>query len=75
MKDYVTSGLPARGHGEGVEVSGSSKHRAIPKFKFGGSFMAGDGGAEEVKKTTFVHHKEEQKGKLSMDTMVEASWK
>ena len=37
--------------------------------------MASDGGAEEVKKMAFVPPKEEQKGKLSMDPMVEASWK
>ena len=75
VRYFVTSRLPTRGHGQGVEASGSSKHPAIPKFKFGGSFMAGDGGAEEVKKTTFVHHKEEQKGKLFMDPIVESSWK
>ena len=54
MKDSVTSGLPAQGHREGVEASGSSGHSAIPIFKFVGSFMAGDGGAEEVKKMAFV---------------------
>ena len=75
MKDSFTSGLLAQGHGEGVEASGSSRRPAIPKFKFGGSFMAGDGGAEEGKKMAFVPPKEEQKGKLSMDPMVEAAWK
>ena len=33
--------------------------------------MAGDGGAEERKGTAFVAPKEEQKGKLSIDPMVE----
>ena len=37
--------------------------------------MARDGGTEDVEKMAFVLHKEEQKGKLSMDLMVEASWK
>ena len=36
--------------------------------------MAGDGSTEEDKKIAFVLPKEEQKGKLSMDPMVEASW-
>ena len=77
VKDSVTSGVPARVHGEGVEASESSKHLAIPEFKFGfgGSFMAGDGGTEEGAKLAFVVPIEEQKGKLSMDPMVEALWK
>ena len=75
MKDSVTSGLPTQGYGEGVEASGSSGRPMIPEFKFAGSFMAGDGGAEDVEKRTFAPHKEEQKGKLSMDPLVESSWK
>ena len=35
---------------------------AIPKFKFGGSFMTGDGGAEDVEKTAFVPTKKNKKG-------------
>ena len=73
MKDSVTSRLPARGHGESVEASGSSGCLAIPKFKFGKGFMAEDDGTEEVKKTAFVPLKIEPKGKLSMDPMVESS--
>ena len=73
VKDFVTSRLPIRGHGEGVEASGSSGCLAIPKFKFRGRFMAGNGGAEEAKKMAFMPHKEERKGKLSTDPMVESS--
>ena len=35
----------------------------IPEFKFGGSFMAGDGGTEEVKKMAPVANKTEEKGR------------
>ena len=58
---------------ESVEASGSSGHAVMPKFKFGGSFMAEDDGAKEVKKMAFVPQKTEQKGELSMDPMVELS--
>ena len=37
--------------------------------------MAEDFGTEEVKKMAFVPEKTEQKGKPSMDPMVELSWK
>ena len=58
-----------------MEASGSSGRPAIPEFKFGfgGSFMAEDAGAEGRKKMAFMPKKTEQKGKLSMDPMVEAS--
>ena len=56
-----------------MEASGSSGHAVMPKFKFGGSFMAEDDGAKEVKKMAFVPQKTEQKGELSMDPMVELS--
>ena len=59
MKDSVTSGRPAQGHGGGVEASGSSGRPTIPKFKFGGSFMARDGGAKDVEKTAFMPKKTE----------------
>ena len=62
VKEYVTSRLPAPGHGEGWEASGSSGRPAIPEFKFGGSFMACDGGAEEVKKTALVPPKAKKRG-------------
>ena len=62
VKDSVTSGLPTRGHGEGVEASGLSGHPAVPEFKFGGSFMVGDGDADEVKKMALVANKTEEKG-------------
>ena len=75
MKDSITSGLPVGGHGESVEASGLSRRLVTLEFKFVGSFMARDGGIEDVKKMTFVPHKEEQKRKLSMDPMVESSWK
>ena len=75
MKDSITSRLLAQGHGEGVEASGLSRHPVTPKFKFVGSFMVVGGGIEEVRKTAFMPPKEEQKGKLSMDPMVEVSWK
>ena len=70
MKDSVTSGLPAREHGEGVEASGLSRHPAVPEFKFGGSFMAGNGGTEEVKKMAPAANKTEEKGEMSMGPMV-----
>ena len=75
VKDSVTSRLLAQGHGEDMDASGSSGHPVTPEFKFVGSFMARDGDAEEVKKTAFMPHKEEQKRKLSLDPMVETSWK
>ena len=37
--------------------------------------MVGDSGAEDVEKMAFVPKKTKQKGKLSMDPMVESSWK
>ena len=58
-----------------MEARGSSRCLAILKFKFGKSFMAEDIGAEEVNKMAFVPEKIEQKGKLSMEPMVESSWK
>ena len=75
VKDSVTSKLPAQGHKEGMEASGLSRRPTTPEFKFAESFMAGDGGGEEVEKTAFVPHKEERKGKLSQDPRVETSWK
>ena len=52
-----------------MEASGSTGQLAVPKFKFGGSFMAGDVSTENVGKTTLVPQKE-QKGELSMGPMV-----
>ena len=69
MKDSVTSGLPGREHGEGVEASGSTGRPAVPEFKFGGSFVAGDVSTEDVGKMALVPQKEE-KGELSMGPMV-----
>ena len=69
VKDSVTSGLPAHGHGEGVEASGLTGQLAVPKFKFGGSFVGGDVSTEDVRKTALVPPKEE-KGELSMGPMV-----
>ena len=74
VKNSIT-GLLAQGHGEGAEASGSSRCPTMPKFKFGESFIDEDIGTEDVKKMTFVHQKVQQKGKLSMDPMVELSWK
>ena len=73
MKGSVTSRLPTQGHGEGMEASGSSRRLVTSEFKFGESFMAEDGGPEEVKKMAFVLPKTEEKGQLSMDPMVELS--
>ena len=75
MKDSVTSRLPAHESDEGIEASGSSRHPIIPKFKFARSSIAGDVGTEDVEKMAFVPKKTEQKGKLSMDPMVESSRK
>ena len=74
MKDSVTSGPPAHGHGEGVEASGSTGRQAVPKSKFGGSFVAGDGSTENVGKTALLPPKEE-KGELSLGLMVTSGWK
>ena len=74
MKDSVTSRLLAREHGEGVEASGSIGRLAVPKFKFGGSFVAGDGSTENVGKMALVPPKEE-KGELLLGPMVTSGWK
>ena len=74
VKDSVTSGLPAREHGEGVEASGSTRRLAVPKFKFGGSFVASDGSTENVEKMALMPPKE-KKGELSLDPMVASGWK
>ena len=68
VKDSVTSILLARGHGEGVDASGLSGHPAIREFKFGGSFMVGDGGAEEMKKMAPVANKSKEKGRYQWVT-------
>ena len=73
VKDSVTSGLLAREFGVGVEASGSSGQLAVPEFKFGGSFMAGDGSTEKVGKMALVPPKEE-KGVLSLGPMVSSGW-
>ena len=52
-----------------MDASGSTGQPAVPKFKFGGSFMAGDVSTENVGKTALVPPKEE-KGELSMGPMV-----
>ena len=74
LKDFVTSGQPARKHGEGVEASGLTGRQAIPEFKFGGSFMASDGSIEEMGKIALMPQREE-KGELSMGPMVMSGWK
>ena len=58
-----------------MEANGLSRHLEIPEFKFGRSSMAKDTGMEEVKKMALAPKKIKQKGKLSMDPMVESSWK
>ena len=65
VKDSVTSGLPARGHGGGMEAG----QLAVPEFKFGGSFMAGDVSTDDLGKTALMPQKGE-KGELSMGPMV-----
>ena len=74
VKDFVGSRLPAQEPGEGVEANGSTGRPAVSEFKFGGSFMAGDGSTEDVGKTALVPPKEE-KGKLMMGPMVTSGWK
>ena len=74
-QEHLYSRLPTRGYRESVEASGSSGHPVTPEFKFSGSFMAVDGGVEDVKKMAFLPHKKEHKGILSIDPMVELSWK
>ena len=58
-----------------TQINGLSGRLATPEFKFARTFMGANGGTEDVKKMVFVPNKEEQKGKLSMDHMVESSWK
>ena len=74
VKDSVTSGLFAHGLMEGREAGGSSGHPAAPQFTFGGSFVAGHGGNEDMAKTALVPEKEE-KGELSLGPMVTSGWK
>ena len=57
-----------------MEAGGSSGQLAVPKFKFGGSFIASDGSTEDVGKTALVPPKEE-KGKLSMGLIMTSGWK
>ena len=73
VKDSATSGLLAHGSMEGMEASGSSGHPATPQFKFGGSFIVGQGSTEEMSKMSLAPQKEE-KGKLSLDPMVTSGW-
>ena len=56
----MTSKLPDREHGEGVEASGWTGQPAILEFKFGGSFMASDGSTEDMAKTSC--HQKKNKG-------------
>ena len=56
-----------------MEASGSMGQPAVPKFKFGGSFVAGDVSIEHVGKTALVPQKEE-KGELSLGPMVTSGW-
>ena len=75
VKDFITFGLPTQGHEESVETSGSGRRPIILEFKFGKGYMAEDDGTKDVMKTAFVPQQIEQKKKLSMDPMVESSWK
>ena len=50
VKDSVTSGLFAHGSMERREVGGSSGHPAAPQFTFGGSFVVGHGGTNDMAK-------------------------
>ena len=74
VKDSVTSGLFAHGSMEGMEAGGSSGQPAAPQFTFGGSFVAGHGGTDDMEKTALVPEKEE-KGELSLGPMVTSGWK
>ena len=74
VKDSVTSGLFAHGSMEGMEAGRSSGQPAAPQFKFGGSFVAGHGGTDDMGKMALVPEKEE-KGELSLGPMVTSGWK
>ena len=52
-----------------MEASGSTGQPAVPEFKFGGSFMAGDVNTDDLGKMALVPQKGE-KGELSMGPMV-----
>ena len=56
-----------------MEASGSSGRPAIPKFKFGGSFIVGHGSTEELGKTALLPQKE-VKGEPSLGPMVTSGW-
>ena len=56
-----------------MKASGFTGQPAVPEFKFGGSFMAGDVSTEDVGKTVLVPQKEE-KGELSLGPMVTPGW-
>ena len=74
VKDSVTSGLLAHGSMEGREAGGSSGHPTAPQFTFGGSFVAGHGITDEMRKTALMPKKEE-KGELSLGPMMTSGWK
>ena len=74
VKDSVTSRNLAHGSMEGREAGKSSGHPAAPQFTFGGSFVAGHGGTDDMEKTALVPEKEE-KGELSLGPMVMSGWK
>ena len=60
VKDSVTSGLPARERGVGVEASGSTGQLVVPEFKFGGSFVASHGSTEDIGKWHSCHQKKKK---------------
>ena len=48
-----------------------SEEPLIPEFKFVKSSMVGDGGIEDVETMAFMPKKTKQKGKMSIDPVVE----
>ena len=58
-----------------MEASGSTERPVVPEFKFGESFVAGDGSIEDRWEKTALVPQKEEKGELSMDPMVSSGWK
>ena len=59
----------------GARASGSDGQPGLSMMGGSNVYTPKDKDTADVKKTAFVSEKTEQKGKLSMDPMMESSWK
>ena len=74
VKDSITSGLPSREQNVGVEASRSSGQLTLSMMGQSKVYTLAGEDARDDEKVALVANKTEQKGKLSMDPMVESSW-